>query len=98
MRGLIRAHKRCCLALGIACFDLSPTNLFRLFDTLLLDEFDSLIVLCDVTGSKLFWDFQVSRSRKKSFFEQVVLDAPYFRQFLSDFVRVKSNISPKGNF
>ena len=47
---------------------------------------------CDVLGIGLFRSAEVGQ---KSCFERVVLDAPYLGQFVSDFVRVKNNVSPR---
>ena len=81
-RGLTRVHNRCSLARGIARTHFSEQHsVIRLVDTLLFDEFDWLIVL---------W-----RTWFMGFSGQPKSDAPYLGQFLSGFVRVKSNVSPR---
>ena len=63
---LTRVHWRCCLALSIARSYFSVQhNVIQSVDTLLVDEFDWLIVLWRTWYSKLCWAFQLSRSRTK---------------------------------
>ena len=52
------------------------------------------LVDCSVTYL-VYGLFRSAEVGQKSCFERVVLDAPYLGQFLSDFVRVKSNVSPR---
>ena len=53
-------------------------------------------LFCDVLGIASFAGlFSSAKVGQKSFFERVVLDATYLDQFLSDFVQVKSNFSPR---
>ena len=52
--------------------------------------------ISDVTGKEALLGFSGQpKSDKNLFFEWVVLDAPVLGKFLSDFVRVKSNVSPR---
>ena len=97
-RGLTRVHKRCCLALGIACvifFDHSPTKSVR-------SNWSTRCSLTNLIGwlwhnrwISFAWLFRSAQVGQKSFFEWVVLNAPVLGQFLSDFDRVKSNVSSR---
>ena len=49
-------------------------------------------LFCDVLGIGLC---RSAKAGQKSCFERVVFDAPYLGQFLSDFVPVKSKVSPR---
>ena len=51
----------------------------------------------NVTGvwGSFVWVFKSVKVGQKSFFEWAVLDAPVLGQFLSDFDRLKSNVSPR---
>ena len=69
--------------------------MIRLVDTFLLDEFDWLIVLRRQYGEKALLDFSGQPNSDKNHFLSVVLDAPVLGHFLSSFVRVKSNVSPR---
>ena len=52
------------------------------------------LVDCSVTYL-VYGLFRSGKVGQKSCFEWVVLDAPYLDQFLSDFVWVKNNVSPR---
>ena len=56
---------------------------------------DLLIVLWRNRWGSFVWLFRSAKVGQKSFFEWIVLDVPVLGQFLSDFNRVKSNVSPR---
>ena len=76
------------------CGEMNASFVLLLVDTLLVDRLDWLF--CEVKLEASFAGlFRSTKDGHKSFFERVALDASYLAQFLSDFVRVKSNVSPR---
>ena len=98
-RDLTRVGKHCCLELGITCLYFLSFLRRILCDPIGRHVAPWRIQLfdCSVTSlvSKLYLACQVSQSRTRIIFQRVVFDAPYLGQFLSDFVRVKSKVSPR---
>ena len=94
------------IELEIQFFFSYEISVFWLVDTLLLDEFDWSIFLCDVTGSKLCWAFQVSQSRAKIIFWASCIGPPISQPIVVRFCSGKKKClskaiycnKPTGNF